>query len=423
MKTIQLTFILILTSLTCFAQVGIGNTDPKASLDITASNAAAPSNTDGILIPRIDVFPSTDPTTDQTGMLVYLTTYDGTNFPGFYYWTGGSWKTTKNIYTATNGIIESSNNFRLGGSLTNSTYINFASYGLTYILDGSSYSSFNIQDVGSRVFSIGSGNSNGITTFGQDTYWKDGSTSATTLGRFYGLSSGISVLDLYQSGVVSTRIRSNGTSYFKNSNLAIGTSTSTNFKLDVQATSSNYVANFEQLYSSSQYTSGVAIRLGYNAPNTNSRYLSLFRNANFTNYEAGKITGSASGTGVLYATTSDSRLKTNIENISNALELIDQIEPKLYEYKEFLGIKEYGFLAQNLQTVYPQAVSGSPDSDPTKNPMMVDYGRLTPILTVGIKELHKEVLKLKNENEFLLQKLNKLEQLEARLSALEANNR
>jgi len=85
MKTIQLTLILISASLASFAQVGIGNTDPKASLDITASNAVAPSNTDGILIPKIDNFPGINPGTDQNGMLVFVTG-NGTPIKGFYYW-------------------------------------------------------------------------------------------------------------------------------------------------------------------------------------------------------------------------------------------------------------------------------------------------------------------------------------------------
>ena len=67
--------------------------DPKGTLDITASNQATPSNTDGIIIPRIDAFPATDPGADQNSMLVYLTTTSGTNTPGFYYWdnTTTSW--------------------------------------------------------------------------------------------------------------------------------------------------------------------------------------------------------------------------------------------------------------------------------------------------------------------------------------------
>lgn len=69
-----------------FAQVGINTTTPNAQLDIRATSATAPSNTDGLLIPKIDVFPATNPTAAQQGMLVYLTTTSGTNTPGFYYW-------------------------------------------------------------------------------------------------------------------------------------------------------------------------------------------------------------------------------------------------------------------------------------------------------------------------------------------------
>ncbi len=64
-----------------YAQVGIGNTAPKATLDIQATNQSNPSNEDGLLIPRINAFPTSDPGADQDGMLVYLTT-DNT----FYYW-------------------------------------------------------------------------------------------------------------------------------------------------------------------------------------------------------------------------------------------------------------------------------------------------------------------------------------------------
>ncbi|WP_130733442.1 tail fiber domain-containing protein [Flavobacterium sp. J27] len=68
------------------AQVGVNTTSPKASLDIQINDAANPTNEDGILIPRIDTFPSSNPTADQNAMLVYLTTAVGTNNPGFYYW-------------------------------------------------------------------------------------------------------------------------------------------------------------------------------------------------------------------------------------------------------------------------------------------------------------------------------------------------
>jgi hypothetical protein len=75
------------------AQVGIGTTSPNASLDVRSSNQAAPTSTDGMLIPKMDAFPATNPTALQQGMLVFLTTAAGSNVPGFYYWNNptASW--------------------------------------------------------------------------------------------------------------------------------------------------------------------------------------------------------------------------------------------------------------------------------------------------------------------------------------------
>lgn len=68
------------------AQVGINNDDPKSTLDITASAADQPTNTDGVLLPRVDAFPTTDPGVDQDGMIVFLTTATGSYTKGFHYW-------------------------------------------------------------------------------------------------------------------------------------------------------------------------------------------------------------------------------------------------------------------------------------------------------------------------------------------------
>ena len=73
-----------------FAQVGINTTNPKAQLEIKSSSETAPSNTDGLLIPKINAFPATNPTIDQQGMMVYLKNAVGIDQPGFYYWNFGT---------------------------------------------------------------------------------------------------------------------------------------------------------------------------------------------------------------------------------------------------------------------------------------------------------------------------------------------
>ncbi len=93
---IQIKYILLIllffVALVSNAQVGINTTSPNAQLEIKSSDQANPTITDGLIIPKIDVFPSTNPTAAQQGMMVYLTTTVGVNLPGFYYWDGASWK-------------------------------------------------------------------------------------------------------------------------------------------------------------------------------------------------------------------------------------------------------------------------------------------------------------------------------------------
>jgi hypothetical protein len=97
-----------LVVLSAKGQVGIGNTTPKAQLDISASSITAPTASDGILIPRVTAFPAAV-TADQNGMLVFLTTAFGTNKVGFYYYDfpSLSWKW---MATGNNGDIWRYNN-------------------------------------------------------------------------------------------------------------------------------------------------------------------------------------------------------------------------------------------------------------------------------------------------------------------------
>ncbi len=195
------------------------------------------------------------------------------------------------------------------------------------------------------------------------------------------------------------------------------------YKLDVRdSKSTNYVAQIYNTYAGAGADAdGLRIQLASASPNINNVFVGFL---NGTGAFVGRITGN--GSGVNYTTTSDRRLKTNIVSIENALQLIDNIQPRKYEFKANRGVEEYGFIAQELQLVYPQAVSGSPDSDVTTNPMMVDYSRLTPILTAGIKELNnkielqqKDITTLKEENAILKQQLLQYKSLEKRLVLLE----
>ncbi len=109
MKTlITLSFLFCITLAT--AQVGINTTTPNAQLEIKSSNETTPTNTDGIIIPKINAFPATNPTALQQGMMVYLTTAVSANVPGFYYWDNTGTPAWKPV-AGTGGTLDNAYDF------------------------------------------------------------------------------------------------------------------------------------------------------------------------------------------------------------------------------------------------------------------------------------------------------------------------
>lgn len=205
----------------------------------------------------------------------------------------------------------------------------------------------------------------------------------------------------------------NGRGYFSG-NLGVGNDNPA-FKLDVTSSQfANYIAQIDNTNTSS-YGDGLKINLGDDTPGVSNYFIGFYGD----DVSKGRITGNAFGTGVLYSTASDERLKKNIKNIDGALKTISLIQPRSYQFRKGSENIENGFIAQELQKVYPQAVSGSPGSDINKEPMMVDYSRLTPLLTAGIKELNDKVERLSDENKLLKVLLLQYKQLDKRIQVLE----
>ncbi|MDF1696913.1 MAG: tail fiber domain-containing protein [Saprospiraceae bacterium] len=155
------------------------------------------------------------------------------------------------------------------------------------------------------------------------------------------------------------------------------------YKLDVsESGSTSYIARFKNT-SAGASSRGLIVQTGPNSNPSSSVYYSLFLDGNGTNI--GGIRGDGSG-GTMYSTTSDRRLKQNIRSFESGLELIEQMNPSIYERKSKPGHDEIGFIAQDLQTVLPLVVGGSPSDDIEDSPMTVDYGRITPVLVAAIQE-------------------------------------
>jgi hypothetical protein len=97
------------------------------------------------------------------------------------------------------------------------------------------------------------------------------------------------------------------------------------------------------------------------------------------------VNGTIYGTNIW--TRSDRRLKRNIRNIDNALDKVKRIEGKTYDFIDhennpFLRGRQYGFIAQDLETVLPEAVKID-----SSGFYAVNISALIPVLVESIKEL------------------------------------
>jgi len=94
---------------------------------------------------------------------------------------------------------------------------------------------------------------------------------------------------------------------------------------------------------------------------------------------------------VLYNTSSDERLKENITDADDAGSKIDAIQVRKFDWKADGSHQDYGMIAQELQAVAPEAVSGDSNSE---DMMGVDYSKLVPMLIKEIQSLRNRVAQL-----------------------------
>lgn len=105
------------------------------------------------------------------------------------------------------------------------------------------------------------------------------------------------------------------------------------------------------------------------------------------------VTGSATS----YVTSSDYRLKENVQPMTGALARVALLKPCTYTWKS-TGEASQGFIAHELAQVCPDAVSGEKDAvdeDGNIKPQGIDTSFLVATLTAAIQELKAEVDALK----------------------------
>jgi len=139
-------------------------------------------------------------------------------------------------------------------------------------------------------------------------------------------------------------------------------------------------------------------QINFNASSTGGQILLLRRvnhNGNAITFEnadedeVGSITMSSNATA--YNTSSDARLKDNIEDANDSGTAIDSLQVRQFDWKSNGKHEDYGMIAQEVIHTCPNAVS-VPQEDGEM--MGIDYSKMVPLLLKEIQELRKRVKKL-----------------------------
>jgi hypothetical protein len=154
------------------------------------------------------------------------------------------------------------------------------------------------------------------------------------------------------------------------------------------------------------------IVIGYNTVGRGQNTVAIGNSATTNNYFYGAIDATA------FNVTSDQRLKTNIEPLTNANQLINQLVPVSYDKKINLAdttysvMDEYGFIAQEVQKVLPAVISQGKGKDGL---LSINYTSLIPLLTKALQEQGHENQQLKQQISEQAKRIQALEKSLAKL--------
>lgn len=127
-------------------------------------------------------------------------------------------------------------------------------------------------------------------------------------------------------------------------------------------------------------TATIAFSINSSSASTGSTI--VFRDSN-GDFSARNISAS------IFDTTSDANLKTHVSKVTNALDMIENINGVSFKWKQS-GDNSMGVIAQEVEKVLPELINNSNEYK------SVNYNGLIAVLIESIKELKAEIKELKN---------------------------
>lgn len=172
--------------------------------------------------------------------------------------------------------------------------------------------------------------------------------------------------------------------------VSIGTNSNTQYRLYVENTTTTTTGNILGIKSLSSFTSTPG------------------RIVDYINSSGTRVGGVVMyGSAVQYQTTSDYRIKENVQNLTGGIDKVKLLKPKAFNFIGESDRPVEGFIAHEVKEVAPSIVTGEKDAvDEFGDPLYqgLDQTGLIPILTSALKEA-----------------IEKIENLESRIQMLENN--
>ena len=128
--------------------------------------------------------------------------------------------------------------------------------------------------------------------------------------------------------------------------------------------------------------------VGTNSGSTSYNYHMRFTDADET--YRGQITSNQYGT--QYTSSSDYRLKTDIQDMSSATSRLLALQPRNFKWTAG-DVRADGFIAHEVAEVVPEAVVGEKDGADMQS---IDQSKLVPLLVKTIQELEARITALEN---------------------------
>ena len=224
-------------------------------------------------------------------------------------------------------------------------------------------------------------------------------------------SPGADQLAISTGGTVRLFVDANGYLFFKKTTTGIGSD-----GLEIQDTGGGARVFITQ---PGNGVEGLSINMRHGAGTQYAQYF----------YYGGTLVGNinVTSTATAYVTSSDYRLKKNVQDLSNAIGRLQQLKPSRFNFLVEPSKTFDGFLAHEVQSVVPEAISGEKDAvDDEGNPIYqgIDQSKLVPLLTAALQEAIAKIETLEGmvavNNITIDEQQHQLSTLAARLTALES---